>query len=118
MIPTKTRPANLAKLILASSLAALCIAPTGFAQSADASALRRLQEENAALRKQLAEMQGKAAPAAPAFAPSPAKAAVAVATKPAETSAAAKPAEWPSVAEFAAANAAEESCGTGGCGCK
>ena len=66
MIPTKTRPANLAKLILASSLAALCIAPTGFAQSADASALRRLQEENAALRKQLAEMQGKAAPAAPA----------------------------------------------------
>ena len=30
----------------------------------------------------------------------------------------AKPAEWPSVAEFAAANAAEESCGTGGCGCK
>jgi hypothetical protein len=34
----------------------------------------------------------EAAPAAPAFAPSPAKAAVAVATKPAETSAAAKPA--------------------------
>jgi biotin synthase len=30
----------------------------------------------------------------------------------------AKPAEWPSVAEFAAANVAEESCGTGGCGCK
>jgi hypothetical protein len=30
----------------------------------------------------------------------------------------AKPAEWPSVAEFAAAHAAEESCGTGGCGCK
>ncbi|MFM9081583.1 MAG: hypothetical protein ACKOTE_15885, partial [Opitutaceae bacterium] len=66
MIPTKTRPANLAKLALASSLAALCIAPTGFAQSADAAALRRLQEENAALRKQLAEAQGKAAPAAPA----------------------------------------------------
>jgi len=66
MIPTKTRPANLAKLTLASSLAALCIAPTGFAQSADAAALRRLQEENAALRKQLAEAQGKAAPAAPA----------------------------------------------------
>jgi biotin synthase len=32
--------------------------------------------------------------------------------------AAAQPAPWPSVAEFAAANAAEESCGTGGCGCK
>ena len=31
---------------------------------------------------------------------------------------AAKPAEWPNVAEFAAANAAEESCGNGGCGCK
>jgi hypothetical protein len=30
----------------------------------------------------------------------------------------AKPAEWPNVAEFAAANAAEESCGNGGCGCK
>jgi biotin synthase len=30
----------------------------------------------------------------------------------------AKPAEWPSIAEFAAANAAEESCGNGGCGCK
>jgi len=32
----------------------------------------------------------------------------------------AKPAEWPSVAEFAAAHAAEEgeSCGHGGCGCK
>ena len=64
MIATKIRPAHVAKITLASSLAALCIAPAGFAQSADAAALRRLQEENAALRKQLAEAQGKTAPAA------------------------------------------------------
>jgi outer membrane receptor protein involved in Fe transport len=41
-----------------------------FAQSADSDALRRLQEENAALRRRLAEVEGKAQPAQPAAAQS------------------------------------------------
>lgn len=53
---------------LSLGLAALLAGPFGFAQDADA--LRRIQEENAALRKRLAELEARAAaapaPAAPA----------------------------------------------------
>ncbi len=67
-----TRPAYSARRTLATTLAVLSVAPFALAQSGDASALRRLQEENAALRKQLAEVQAKGATATaiqPAAAP-------------------------------------------------
>ncbi len=70
----KTHQASIARRALATSLAALLAAPFASAQSADAAALRKLQEENAALRKQLAEFQAKGATApaiAPASAPAP-----------------------------------------------
>ena len=53
----KTHQANVARRALATSLAALMAAPFAFGQAGDAAALRRLQEENAALRRQLAEAQ-------------------------------------------------------------
>ncbi len=52
-------------------LAASIAASTGFAQAPTADSMRRLQDENAALRKRLAELEGKAAPAAPAPAAAP-----------------------------------------------
>ncbi len=56
-------PAQVAKRALAATLATLLIAPPVFAQSApDAAALRRLQEENAALRKQLADLGVRSTP--------------------------------------------------------
>ncbi|WP_414660376.1 TonB-dependent siderophore receptor [Horticoccus sp. 23ND18S-11] len=55
---TMTNPGPLASRVLATTLAALIAAPFASAQT-DAAALRRLQEENAALRKQLAEFQTK-----------------------------------------------------------
>lgn len=68
--------------LLACGLAALVASTAAQAQSADADALRRLQEENAALRRQLAAVQGgtTTAPAttttttttAPATSPAPA----------------------------------------------
>ena len=66
-----TQPAHLARRSLATALAALLAVPFASAQSGDAAALRRLQEENAALRKQLAEFQtkGTTAPAIPPAAP-------------------------------------------------
>jgi outer membrane receptor protein involved in Fe transport len=70
MKPT-TKPAPATRRILVTTLAALIAAPLALAQS-DAETLRRLQEENAALRRQLAEFQarGVTAPAvAPAAAP-------------------------------------------------
>ncbi len=66
-----TQPANPARRALATALAVLIAAPFASAQSGDAAALRRLQEENAALRKQLAEFQAKG-PTAPAIPPAPA----------------------------------------------
>ena len=69
-----TNPAGVARRALVTALATLIAAPFASAQS-DAETLRRLQEENAALRRQLAEIQGRgattpaitpAAPAAPA----------------------------------------------------
>src|SRR5258706_10796635 len=59
-----TNPAQVATRALATTLAALIIAPFASAQTSDADAFRRLQEENAALRRQLAEAQGRAAPVA------------------------------------------------------
>ena len=79
-----TKPAQLARRSLAIALAALLAVPFASAQSGDAAALRQLQEENAALRKQLAEARGQAAtaptikpaaqPAGPMAAPRPAMA--------------------------------------------
>jgi outer membrane receptor protein involved in Fe transport len=74
MNPAKNTTASVAKRTLVTTLAALTVAPFAFAQSGDAAALRRLQEENAALRKQLAEIQGKSS-AAPAAAPAASRAA-------------------------------------------
>src|SRR5262245_37205481 len=65
-----TNPAPIARHALATTLFALFAAPFASAQS-DAEALRQLQEETAALRKQLAEYQAKGvtAPAIPPSAP-------------------------------------------------
>jgi outer membrane receptor protein involved in Fe transport len=86
MIPAKSKPANRVRRTLTTSLAVLSVAPFALGQSGDAAALRRLQEENAALRKQLAEFQvrGVTAPAvAPAAAPAaPAARSVAPAAAP------------------------------------
>src|SRR6185503_8569769 len=59
-----TMPIDRVRKYLSLGLAALLAAPLGFAQS-DADSLRRMQEENAALRRRLAELEGRA-PAAPA----------------------------------------------------
>ena len=66
-----TNPAQNARRALATMLAVLNVAPFASAQTTDADALRRLQEENAALRKQLAEFQAKG-PTTPAIPPAPA----------------------------------------------
>lgn len=52
-----------ARQALAFGLAAMLTVGPAFAQSADSDALRRLQEENAALRRRLAEIEGRAQPA-------------------------------------------------------
>lgn len=65
----KTHQANVARRALATSLAALMAAPFAFGQAGDAAALRRLQEENAALRRQLAEAQAARGAATPASTP-------------------------------------------------
>jgi outer membrane receptor protein involved in Fe transport len=64
---TNHTPNGRARKYLTIGLAALLTTSSAFAQSGD-DALRRLQEENAALRKQLAELSGPAQPAAPAAA--------------------------------------------------
>ncbi len=58
------RVRKIVSLCLATS-----IAGTSFAQAPTGDALRRLQDENAALRRRLAELEGKAAPAAATQAP-------------------------------------------------
>lgn len=57
---------NRARQALAVGLAAMLAVGPAFAQTVDADSLRRLQEENAALRKRLAEMEGTRAQPAPA----------------------------------------------------
>ncbi|MFO1450428.1 MAG: TonB-dependent receptor [Opitutaceae bacterium] len=66
MKPTPRTPIDRVRHHLAIGLAALLTATAAQGQTAAADSVRRLQEENAALRKRLAEMEGKAAPAAPA----------------------------------------------------
>ncbi|PAW64187.1 MAG: hypothetical protein B9S34_13030 [Opitutia bacterium Tous-C1TDCM] len=73
MNPTINKPVHRARQALAASLAALIAATSVSGQTADAAALRRLQEENAALRKRLAEFETRVAPA-PAQAPATATA--------------------------------------------
>ena len=58
MIPTKSKHPGTARSALLVTLMALMATPPGYAQGADADALRRLQEENAALRRRLAELEG------------------------------------------------------------
>jgi outer membrane receptor protein involved in Fe transport len=67
-------PIHRAKQILAIGLAAMLTATAASGQSADSDAMRRLQDENAALRKRLAVLEGQAQPAAPAAQPSQASA--------------------------------------------
>jgi outer membrane receptor protein involved in Fe transport len=83
-------PATRVRRTLATTLAVLAVAPIAPAQSNDAAALRRLQEENAALRRQLAEIQARtgAAPAVPPAAAPTAPAARPAATTPATATAA------------------------------
>ena len=69
--PSRVRDRSRGKALLACGLAALVATSAATGQSADSDALRRLQEENAALRKQLAAAQGQS-PAAPANTTAPA----------------------------------------------
>ncbi len=63
-------PVDRARKYLAYGLAGLLTTSLATAQTSDASSLRQLQEENAALRKRLAEMEApKAQPAAPTATP-------------------------------------------------
>lgn len=66
MKPTPHTPIELTRKALVFGLAALLTATGASGQTVDADTLRRLQEENAALRRQLAEIQGTSQPAAPA----------------------------------------------------
>ncbi len=59
-------PATRARQALALGLAAVLTVNVASGQTADSDALRRLQEENAALRKRLAAIEGQTQPAAPA----------------------------------------------------
>ncbi|HLE57389.1 MAG TPA: TonB-dependent receptor, partial [Rhodothermia bacterium] len=58
-----THPIDRAWHLLAIGLAALLAVTPAFGQSGDSDALRRLQEENAALRRRLAELEGTRTPA-------------------------------------------------------
>lgn len=84
MKPPLHTPANRASQALAFGLAALLTVSPAFGQSADSDALRRLQEENAALRKRLAEVEGsaQAAPAAQAPQSAPTAAQPSIAAEP------------------------------------
>jgi len=82
MKPTPTTPADRIRSALAIGLATL-LTVSASAQSADSDALRRLQEENAALRKRLAELETPAKPASPAAATAPATSSPAPAAAPA-----------------------------------
>jgi len=66
MISTPCTPIDRARQLLAIGLAALITSSTASGQALDADAARRLQEENAALRRRLAEMEAISRPAAPA----------------------------------------------------
>lgn len=63
MKPPLHTPASRAGKTLAYGLAAMLTVNAAFAQTVDSDSLRRLQEENAALRKRLAEIEGIKTPA-------------------------------------------------------
>ena len=63
---TKSASPDRAKKLVSLCLATSIAASTSFAQAPSADSLRKLQDENATLRKRLAELEGTAAPAAPA----------------------------------------------------
>lgn len=63
---TPHTPLDRTRALLAAGLAALLIATTASGQTPNPDTVRRLQEENAALRKRLAELEGVAAPTASA----------------------------------------------------
>jgi outer membrane receptor protein involved in Fe transport len=89
MKPTPHSSINRTQQVLAIGLAALLTSSTAFGQS-DADSVRRLQEENAALRKKLATLEGQAQPAAPAAqpaaaAPAPVAAQPTMAAQPADS---------------------------------
>jgi outer membrane receptor protein involved in Fe transport len=87
MKQTPTPAADRLRSALAIGLATL-LTVSASAQGADSDALRRLQEENAALRKQLAEIEGRTAPTPAAPAPtSPAAAPAAAPAAPMQPSA-------------------------------
>ncbi len=74
MKPTPPNLLHRARALTCLGLAATLAVPTGYGQSTDAAALRRLQDENAALRKQLADLGVRPtpppeAPATPGVAP-------------------------------------------------
>jgi outer membrane receptor protein involved in Fe transport len=68
MRPSDSRPRSRGHGLVACGLAALLATSVASAQTSDADSLRRLQEENAALRARLAALEGSA-PAAPTAAP-------------------------------------------------
>jgi outer membrane receptor protein involved in Fe transport len=68
MRPSDSRPRSRGRGFVACGLAALLATSVASAQTSDADSLRRLQEENAALRARLAALEGSA-PAAPTAAP-------------------------------------------------
>lgn len=78
MNPTPSPSGNLdrARKLVSLCLATSIAASTSFAQAPSADALRQLQAENAALRKRLAELEGKSTPAPAPAAPAPSAAAV------------------------------------------
>lgn len=77
MKPTPHTPIDRARHLLSIGLVTLVTASVAYGQTGDADSLRRLQEENAALRKRLAELEGQAKPA-----PAPAPAAAPVSAQP------------------------------------
>jgi outer membrane receptor protein involved in Fe transport len=78
-------PVDRAKQLLAIGLAALLTSASAYGQT-DSDSVRRLQEENAALRKRLAALEGQVQPATPAV--QPARAAAPAAAQPAATASA------------------------------
>ena len=84
MKPTPQSSSRRVQQVLTFGLAALLTSSTAFGQSSS-DAMTRLQEENAALRKRLAALEGQAQPAAPAAqAAAPAAARPSMAAEPAD----------------------------------
>jgi len=71
MKPTPHNPLDRARHLLAIGLAALLVATSASGQTPSPDAVRRLQEENAALRKRIAEMETTPTPVAQPTAPAP-----------------------------------------------